>query len=188
MEGRVSLPVESSKPFPKNNRDGPALSKENGKRLPRSIFTQTNRRIMKRTANAEWQGNLQEGTGKVSAQSGAIQDQPYSFKTRFTDDSGQKGTNPEELIAAAHAACYSMALSNMLAERDFTPDSVATQAQLTLTMDGGPKITAIHLRTQAQVPQITDEQFQAVAEDAKEGCPVSQVLKADITLEAALTV
>lgn len=142
---------------------------------------------MKRTANAQWEGNLQEGKGKVSAQSGAITDQPYSFKTRFTDDSGQKGTNPEELIAAAHSACYSMALSNMLAEKGFAPDSVETQAQLTLTTEGGPKITAIHLQTRAKIPNITDDQFQALAEDAKEGCPVSQVLKADITLDAALT-
>ncbi len=143
---------------------------------------------MKRLASAQWQGNLKNGKGKVSAQSGVFSDQPYSFKTRFTDESGQKGTNPEELIAAAHAACYSMALSNMLAEAGFTPDEVATQATLTLTMDGGPQITAIHLSTKGKVPSITEDQFQSIAEDAKEGCPVSQVLKADITLHAELTV
>lgn len=123
----------------------------------------------------------------MSSQSGVLKNQPYSFKTRFQNEDGQTGTNPEELIAAAHAACFSMALSNLLAEGDFSPESVDTRATLTMTMEGGPKITAIHLKVEAKVPNLDADKFQAFAEDAKANCPVSQVLTADISLEAALS-
>jgi osmotically inducible protein OsmC len=141
---------------------------------------------MKRTAQALWNGNLQTGHGHMSSQSGVLKDQPYSFKTRFENEDGQAGTNPEELIAAAHAACFSMALSNMLAEGGFTPDSVETKATLTLSMEGGPKITTIHLHTEGKVPNLTADKFQEFAHDAKANCPISQVLNAEITLEAIL--
>ena len=138
---------------------------------------------MKRSGSAVWQGDLKSGKGRISAQSGILSDAQYGFNTRFEDG---PGTNPEELIGAAHAACFSMALSNMMGEDGITPDEIATKATVTLTMDGGPKITAVHLDVTAKVPGMSDEDFQAVANKAKEGCPVSQVLNADITMDAKL--
>jgi osmotically inducible protein OsmC len=139
---------------------------------------------MKRKASAHWQGNLKDGKGTISTDSGVLSDTQYSFNTRFADG---KGTNPEELIAAAHAGCFSMALSNELGKAGFTPDSIKTSAAVTLEQTGsGFAITAVHLDVVARVPNASAQQFEAAANAAKAGCPVSKVLKADITMDAKL--
>jgi len=139
---------------------------------------------MKRIASAVWQGDLKQGKGTVSTQSGVLKDTQYSFTTRFENG---VGTNPEELIAAAHAGCYSMALSAFLGEAGFTPKKISTQASLTFDqVQGNWTITTIHLDTTASVPGIDKAKFDAVAEDAKAKCPVSRVLKANITLSVKL--
>jgi lipoyl-dependent peroxiredoxin len=139
---------------------------------------------MKRKASAHWQGNLKDGKGTISTDSGVLSDTQYSFNTRFADG---KGTNPEELIAAAHAGCFSMALSNELGKAGFTPDSIKTSAAVTLEQAGsGFAITTVHLDVVARVPSASAQQFEAAASAAKAGCPVSKVLKADITMDAKL--
>jgi osmotically inducible protein OsmC len=140
-----------------------------------------------RTGEAEWKGDLQSGGGEVALGSGAFSGS-YSFKSRFEDEQGSAGTNPEELIAAAHAACYSMALSNALSNAGHTPDRVHTVATVRLERgDGGFAITSIELRTEAEVPGIDAETFRSEAETAKANCPVSKALAAvEITLEAKL--
>lgn len=136
---------------------------------------------IKRTANAEWQGTGKEGKGTLTTQSGVLSATPYGFNTRFGDT---KGTNPEELIAAAHAGCFSMALAFALTAAGFTPTRIATAAAVTLDQDGpGFKVTKSALKLDATVPNITREQFQKVAEGAKAGCPISKVLNAEITLD-----
>jgi osmotically inducible protein OsmC len=140
---------------------------------------------MKRKASAHWQGNLKDGKGTISTDSGVLSDTQYSFNTRFADG---KGTNPEELIAAAHAGCFSMALSNELGKAGFTPDSIKTSAAVTLEQTAsGFAITAVHLDVVARVPGASAQQFEGAANAAKAGCPVSKVLKADITMDAKLT-
>ena len=142
---------------------------------------------MQRTAQAVWKGTGKEGSGTLTTPSGALSAQPYSFKLRFQDEDGRNGTNPEELIAAAHAGCFSMALSFQLAGAGFTADALNTTAVLTLEpVDGNQTITKIVLQLSATIPGISAEQFQALAETAKANCPVSRVLKADISLEATL--
>ena len=127
---------------------------------------------------------MKQGNGTISAASGVLKDPPYSFTTRFENGTG---TNPEELIAAAHAGCFSMALSAFLGKEGFKPERVATNAALTLEqVQGNWTITAIHLDTKAKVPGIDKTKFEAVANDAKANCPVSRVLKANITLAANL--
>jgi lipoyl-dependent peroxiredoxin len=139
---------------------------------------------MKRTASAHWNGSGKEGNGHLSTQSAVLDATPYSFNTRFGDS---KGTNPEELIAAAHAGCFTMALSFALGEAGYTPESLDTEATLTMDReDGGFAITAIHLDVNAKVPGITEDQFAEIAAGAKANCPVSKVLKADITMDAVL--
>jgi len=139
---------------------------------------------MKRTASAVWQGTLKEGKGTVSSQSGVLCDTSYSFRSRFADGTE---TNPEELIAAAHAGCFTMALSVFLGNAGFTADRLATTATLTLEqVEGKWTITAIHLDLTGKVPGIDAARFQEAAEGAKANCPVSQVLKANITLTAKL--
>jgi osmotically inducible protein OsmC len=139
---------------------------------------------MKRSASAVWNGGLREGNGTVSSASGAISDLPMTFRTRFEDE---PGTNPEELIAAAHASCYSMALSGKLNAAGLSPESIRTNADLTLEKtDAGFTITRIHLTTRGRVPGADDAGFRSAAEDAKATCPVSRVLNAEITLDAAL--
>jgi len=135
-------------------------------------------------ANAIWNGDLKTGEGKVSLESGLF-DGPYTFASRFEDG---EGTNPEELIAAAHAGCYSMALSNELAKAGHNPKSVDTQAVVTLdTVDGAPTITTIKLISEATVPGLDNEEFQQIAAATKEACPVSRVLAgAEIHLDATL--
>lgn len=137
-----------------------------------------------RSAKAKWTGDLKTGSGKVETESGVL-DAKYSFSSRFEEG---KGTNPEELIGAAHAGCYSMALSNMLAEAGHTPESVKTEAKVRLEMkDSGPAITRIALVCRAEVPGLDEDGFLEHAEKAKTGCPVSQALSAvEITLDAAL--
>ncbi len=139
---------------------------------------------MKHKASAVWQGSLKEGSGTLSTGSGALSAKPYSFKTRFE---GEQGTNPEELIGAAHAGCFSMAFSMILGLAGFTPDKIETTATITLEpKDGGFAITASHLDVTASVPGIDDSGFQELAAKAKAGCPVSKVLNANITMEARL--
>lgn len=139
---------------------------------------------MKRNATARWEGDLKQGKGKLTTDSGVLSESQYSFGTRFEDG---KGTNPEELIAAAHAGCFSMALSMILGQAGFTPDSIETRATVTLDqVDGGFGITTIHLDVKATVPGADDKTFQKAANDAKAGCPVSKVLNATISLDASL--
>lgn len=139
---------------------------------------------MKKTASAHWQGGIKDGKGTISTQSGALSEQPYGFNTRFEDKSG---TNPEELIGAAHAGCFSMALSKELGEAGMTAESIDTKAEVTLDkQDGGFAITAVHLSLKAKVPGADRGAFEKAVETAKTGCPVSKVLNAEITLEVVL--
>jgi lipoyl-dependent peroxiredoxin len=139
---------------------------------------------MQRKASAEWKGSLKEGSGAVSSSSGVFSKTPFSFGTRFGD---QPGTNPEELIAAAHAGCFSMALSAQLGSAGLTPDSIKTNATLTMEkLDSGWTITAIHLDVTGKVPKADKAAFEKAAEAAKAGCPVSKVLNAKITMSAKL--
>jgi lipoyl-dependent peroxiredoxin len=138
-----------------------------------------------RHATAHWSGDLKTGGGTISTpQSGLLADTAYGFNTRFGD---KKGTNPEELIAAAHASCFTMALSNALSQAGHAPDAVDTRAEVDLSMEGGPTISAIRLTTKARVPGIDDAKFREIADDAKQNCPVSKALSAvPISLEAEL--
>jgi lipoyl-dependent peroxiredoxin len=139
-----------------------------------------------RTANAVWEGSVQEGRGQMSLGSGAFEGN-YSFKSRFEE--GENGTNPEELIAAAHAGCFSMALSLVLGEGGNEPESIQTQAKVSLrNVDGNPTITKVELTTRARVPGLDDEAFKKAANAAKDGCVVSRALGGvdEITLDAAL--
>jgi lipoyl-dependent peroxiredoxin len=139
---------------------------------------------MKRSASAVWNGDLKKGKGTLSTQSGVLKQAQYSFSTRFENGIG---TNPEELIAAAHAGCFTMALSAFLGGAGFTPDELATQATVNLEqVDGNWTITAIHLELKGRVPGIDQAQFDEIADQAKAGCPVSRVLKADISLTKTL--
>lgn len=139
---------------------------------------------MKRTASAQWTGNLKEGKGSISTQSGVLSETQYGFNTRFEEG---PGTNPEELIAAAHAGCFSMALSAQFTEAGITVDSIKTSAAVTLDkVDGGFAITAVHLDLTAKIPGIDRTRFETIANQAKTGCPVSKVLNAEITLDAKL--
>ena len=133
---------------------------------------------MKRKINAIWKGDGADGTGVLTAQSGAFNNMPYSFKTRFKNDDGTLGTNPEELIAAAHAGCFNMKLSFVLNESDYNPEELNTDAVLTFE-DG--KVVSIELNLKAKVPNIDEEKFQELAEEAKENCPISGALNCDIT-------
>ncbi len=141
---------------------------------------------MVRKAAAKWKGDLKSGKGELKTESGAAKGK-YSFTSRFEEGKG-KGTNPEELIAAAHAGCFSMALSNELAQAGFTPDSVETTAEVSLEkQSGGFAVTKIHLKTVGNVPNIDEKTWQEKANGAKENCPVSVLLKSvPITLEAKL--
>jgi lipoyl-dependent peroxiredoxin len=141
---------------------------------------------MQRKASGRWQGSTQEGSGTLSAQSGTLRDTPYSFKARFGDG---KGTNPEELVAAAHAGCFTMALSFTLNNAGFVATAIESEAQLTMDqVDGKPTITGIHLVTRAQVPKISAAQFAEIASNAKVNCVISRALSPSITvtLDAAL--
>lgn len=140
---------------------------------------------MNRTASAQWQGSLKNGRGSLTTQSGTLSEVAYSFRTRFADE---VGTNPEELIAAAHAGCFSMALSNELAQLELTPDWIETEAIVTLDQGArGFHISHIHLDVSARVPGASREKFDRAAQTAKENCPISQALKAvEITMDTDL--
>lgn len=140
---------------------------------------------MKRTASALWKGSLKNGKGTLTAPGGALKQTEYSFGSRF--ESGA-GTNPEELIAAAHAGCFAMALSAMLGEAGVTPDQLEVTAAVSLdnVPPAGWTVTASHLSLTAKIPGIDEAKFQEIAAKAKAGCPISRLLKADITLEAKL--
>jgi len=139
---------------------------------------------MKRNAQAEWRGGLKDGQGTISTDSGVLDSTQYSFSTRFEEG---RGTNPEELIAAAHAGCFSMALSGQLGNAGLTAESIRTTASVKLEKtDAGFTITEVHLNVAARVPGASQEQFETATNNAKAGCPVSRVLNAKITLEATL--
>lgn len=139
---------------------------------------------MKRTGSAVWKGPIKEGGGTVSTESGALDALPYSFAKRFGDENG---TNPEELIGAAHASCFSMALSLMLGQEGFTPDELSATSVVTIESQGGGfSITTIDLTVVGKVPGIDEAKFKEIATKAKEGCPVSKVLNAKINFEASL--
>lgn len=138
---------------------------------------------MKREVVAVWKGDGADGSGVLTAQSGAFSNMPYSFKTRFENDNGILGTNPEELIAAAHAGCFNMKLSFVLNEAGFHPKELKTEAVLTF-VDG--KIISIQLNLKAKVPGVNNEEFIELAEDAKTNCPISGVLNCEIILNASL--
>jgi osmotically inducible protein OsmC len=139
---------------------------------------------MKRSASAAWSGGLKDGKGTVSTDSGVLSAVPYNFSKRFENE---KGTNPEELIAAAHAACFSMALSMILGQAGMTAENIATKATVSLDqVEGGFKITASHLETTVKIPNADKAAFQKAVEAAKSGCPVSKLLNATITMDAKL--
>ena len=139
---------------------------------------------MKRTGSAKWSGNLKEGRGTVSTESGVLAETQYSFSTRFEEGTG---TNPEELIAAAHAGCFSMALSGQLEKAGLTAEEIRTTASVTLSkQEGGFEITAVHLDVTARIPAAEQAAFETAANNAKVGCPVSRLLNARITMEARL--
>ncbi len=137
-----------------------------------------------KSGNAKWEGSLKEGKGHVSTESGVLSDQPYGFNTRFE---GKEGTNPEELIGAAHASCFSMALSMILGESNLTPDSIETKAEVHLEQkDGGFHVPKVHLTVEAKIPGASQEDFDKAAKTAKENCPISKLLTAEITMDAKL--
>lgn len=143
---------------------------------------------MKRTAESTWEGSGKTGQGYLRTQSGVFDKQPYSFSTRFENEDGKKGTNPEELIGAAHAGCFNMALAVELGKKDITPEMLDTQATVHLNKkEAGFAIEEIHLKLRAKVPGISKEDFEKVANGAKENCPVSKALGGvKISLDAAL--
>ena len=139
---------------------------------------------IKRRGSAVWQGGLKDGHGSLSTESGALKEYPYAFSSRFE---GQRGSNPEELIGAAHAGCFSMALSNILGEAGLKADRLETTSEVAIEqVEGGFAITTVHLTLRAKIPGVDDAKFQELAGKAKAGCPVSKLMKAEITLDAKL--
>ena len=137
-----------------------------------------------KTASAKWTGGLKDGKGHISLESGAFKDQPYGFNTRFED---KEGTNPEELVAAAHSSCFTMALSKILGEAGHTADNMNTTAKVTLEkIEGDFAVTSSLLNLEAKIPGISEADFKEFAEKAKANCPISKLLKTDIGLEAKL--
>lgn len=143
---------------------------------------------LKRTSTAIWNGDGETGKGILKTQSGVFKEQPYSFKARFADESGKSGTNPEELVAAAHAGCFNMALAFKLKKEGFTASELHTDAIITMEkVDGGFRFQNIELKLRAKVSEIQNEQFKKIAEDAKDNCPMSLALASvPITLNASL--
>ena len=140
--------------------------------------------MLKRKASAVWNGNLKEGKGRISTDSGVLRDTQYSFSTRFEEGAG---TNPEELIAAAHAGCFSMALSGQLTNAGFTAESINTSATVSMEKtDAGFTVTNVHLEVVASVPGADQAAFDTAAGNAKKGCPISRLLNAEITMNARL--
>jgi lipoyl-dependent peroxiredoxin len=142
---------------------------------------------MKRKAQAVWSGSGKEGKGSLTTGSGALSEQPYSAKLRFENEDGRAGTNPDELIAAAHSGCFTMALAFQLSNAGHTAQKLETDATLDMQQgETGWSIVSIHLQVRGEVDGISAEQFQELAQKAKEGCPVSRVLNAEITMDAEL--
>jgi osmotically inducible protein OsmC len=140
--------------------------------------------MTKTTGSAVWSGGIKDGKGAISTKSGALKDYPYGFGSRFE---GKPGSNPEELIGAAHAACFTMALSLILGEAKLTAEKMETTAEVTLDkVEGGFAITSVHLSLKGKVPGADQAKFEELANKAKAGCPVSKLLKADITLDVKL--
>ena len=140
--------------------------------------------MIKKSGSAKWSGDLQSGKGYVSTESSVLSDQPYGFNTRFEDG---KGTNPEELIGAAHASCFSMALSMILGEKGLKADSIETKATVSLEKkDAGFEVVKVHLDLTASVPGADKVSFDECAKTAKENCPISKLLNAEITMDAKL--
>ena len=139
-----------------------------------------------RTADAVWNGDLRSGSGRIASNSGVLDDTPYSFATRFRNE---QGTNPEELVAAAHAACFSMAFAHTLGSKGFKPERVETHAICTLTPqeEGGFRITKMRLETRGRVPGLDQETFEQIAEEAEKGCPVSNALRGGLEIELDAT-
>lgn len=145
---------------------------------------------MKRNATAVWKGTGKEGKGTLTTQSGVFKDQPYSFHTRFENEDGKSGTNPEELIAAAHAGCFAMALSFALTNNNTPADELHVDAVVSLDKDAsgdGFSVTKSALTLKAKIPNIDEAKFKELADGAKKNCPISKLLKADITLDAQLS-
>jgi lipoyl-dependent peroxiredoxin len=139
---------------------------------------------MKRKGSAVWKGGLKDGEGVVSTESGVLSSRTYSFAKRFGEE---PGTNPEELIGAAHAGCFSMAFSAQLGSEGFEPEKIETTATVTIeNVEGGFAISKVHLDVEATVPNLDEAKFQEIAKKAKEGCPVSKLFKAEITMDAKL--
>ena len=139
---------------------------------------------MKRSASAVWRGGLKDGKGAISTESGVLKDTQYSFGTRFENGIG---TNPEELVGAAHAGCFSMALSAQLGNANLTAESINTKATVTLEKkEDGFRITSVQLDVEAAIPNATEEQFRAAAEEAKKNCPISKLFNTEITMDARL--
>jgi osmotically inducible protein OsmC len=148
------------------------------------IFSGDSNMTIKKLGSAAWQGGIKDGKGSISTESGALSEYPYGFAARFE---GKKGSNPEELIGAAHASCFTMALSLMLTEAKLTATQLDTTAEVSLDqVEGGYAITAVHLTLKAQIPGADQKTFEDIAAKAKAGCPVSKLLKAEITLDATL--
>src|SRR5450830_399335 len=140
--------------------------------------------IIKKTGSASWRGGIKDGIGSISTQTGVLDKAPYGFKARFED---APGTNPEELIGAAHAGCFTMALSGQLGKANLTADELRTKATVSMEkVDDGFSITAVHLELVAKIPGASQEAFDQAANTAKENCPVSKLLNAKITLDARL--
>jgi len=140
---------------------------------------------MKRTATSTWEGSLKEGKGSTTTESKVINNAPFSFGSRFTNE-GDKATNPEELIAAAHASCFSMMLSSLLGSANLTAKHIETRAEVTLDTSTGT-VTSCHLFLKANVPNATAEQFAEIAKNAEQNCPISKLFKAEIKLQYELT-
>ncbi len=139
---------------------------------------------MKRSASAVWKGGLRDGKGTLSTESGVLANAPYTFRMRFENE---KGTNPEELVAAAHAGCFSMALSMILGQAGMTPESIETTATVSLEqVDGGFAVTSSHLQTTVKIPNADEAAFETAVNAAKAGCPISKLLNAKITMDAKL--
>ena len=139
---------------------------------------------IKKTASSNWSGDIKSGKGTISTQSGALDNQPYGFNTRFED---KPGSNPEELVGAAHSACFGMALSLALGEAGFTAENINTEAVVSLDeVDNGFAVTHIALEVNATIADISNEQFQALCEQTKKGCPISKLLNTEISLNATL--
>ncbi len=140
--------------------------------------------MIKKHGAARWQGDLKSGTGTVSTETAALKDHPYGFTARFEDG---KGTNPEELIGAAHASCFAMAMALNLGEDGFTADSIDATSTVSLEeVDGGFAVTKAHIKVTASIPDISDADFQKIAKATEKGCPISKLLNADITMDATL--